>query len=92
MPMKLRETVRVIMHLSGEHTQVLVESTVGVGLAGGSVFWEIPTQVIPIDLRKMGSRFVPVTTSVAGSREAEELTADQIRSARSVQVERLPKT
>lgn len=53
-----RERVRVLMHLNGGYTKVLVESTEGLGLADGGVEWEIPTESIPPHLRQIGSRFV----------------------------------
>jgi hypothetical protein len=86
MTIELKERVKLIMHLPGGYSRVLVESTVGVGLAGGGVRWDIPTEAIPPRLRGLGSRFVVISTSVSGKREAGEMTADQIRAAIRVSV------
>ena len=81
MPYTLREKVRVIMHLPEGHTKVLVERTLGVGMADGGIYWDIPTTVIPPHLRQMGSRFLLETTGLSGKREAENMSAEEIRSA-----------
>jgi hypothetical protein len=36
---------------------VILEQTIGVGLADGGIAWDIPPAAIPIDLRPIGSRF-----------------------------------
>jgi len=46
-----------MFHLNG-YTKVLVERTEGLGLADGGIIWEISTQIIPLQLRKIGSRFI----------------------------------
>jgi hypothetical protein len=55
---KLREPVRLLMHLNEGFTQVLLERTEGIGMADGGIRWDIPTELIPPDLRAIGSRFV----------------------------------
>ena len=59
----IRESVRVIFHLNG-YTKILVERTDGLGLADGDIVWEISTQLIPPQLRKIGSRFIVKMPSV----------------------------
>jgi hypothetical protein len=86
MPVEHREKVKLIMHLPGGYSRVLLESTVGVGLAGGGVHWDIPTEAIPPQLRGLGSRFLVHATSVAGKHEADKMTPDQIRAANKVSV------
>ena len=81
MPVTLREKVRVIMHLPGGYTKVLVEWTLGVGMADGGIYWDIPTSVIPTHLRRMGSRFIVEATSLSGQQEAATMTAEEMRSA-----------
>ena len=53
----IEEPVRVLFHLNG-YTKVIVERTEGVGMADGGITWDIPTDVIPAPLRRIGSRFV----------------------------------
>jgi hypothetical protein len=53
----LSEAVRVLFHLNG-YTKVVVERTEGVGLAEGGIVWELPTERIPVHLRRIGSRFI----------------------------------
>jgi hypothetical protein len=54
----VREPVRVLMHLNGDYTKVIVERTEGRGLVDGGIEWEIPTAKIPQHLRSIGSRFI----------------------------------
>ena len=89
MPVESREKVRLTMHLPGGHSRVLIESSVGVGLAGGDIYWEIPTEAIPAHLRKLGSRFIVVARFVGSKREAEGMTADEIRAANKVSIEEI---
>jgi hypothetical protein len=81
MPLTLREKVRVIMHLPEGYTKVLVEWTLGVGLADGGIYWDIRTSTIPVHLRKMGSRFIVETVTLTGEQEVQHMTADEMRSA-----------
>ena len=46
-----------MFHLNG-YTKVLVERTEGLGLADGGIVWDISAQIIPFQLRKIGSRFI----------------------------------
>ena len=89
MPVKLREKVRVIMHLPETYTKVLVERTPGVGLADGGTYWDIPTKVIPPHLRQMGPRFIVEATGLTGRLEAEKMTAEEMRSAIEYSVEEI---
>jgi hypothetical protein len=89
MPYTLREKVRVIMHLPEGYTKILVERTLGLGMADGGIYWDIPTSVIPPHLRRMGSRFIVETTSLSGQREAEKMTAEEMRSVHHVSVEEI---
>ena len=89
MPVKLREKVRVIMHVPESYTKVLVERTLGVGLADGGIYWDIPTKVIPPHLRQMGSRFIVEATGLTGRLEAEKMTAEEMRSAIEYSVEEI---
>ena len=53
-----REIVRVIFHLNQVYTRVIWQRSENT--AGGSIGWtfDIPTNVIPCDLRMIGSCFV----------------------------------
>lgn len=55
-----REPARVLMHLNGGFTKVILERTIGIGHANGGTEWDIPTHRIPLHLRAIGSRFVIV--------------------------------
>ena len=69
------------MHLPEGYTKVLVEWTLGVGMADGGIYWDIPTSVIPPHLRQIGSRFLLETTGLSGKSEAENMSAEEMRSA-----------
>lgn len=69
------------MHLPEGYTKVLVERTRGIGMADGGIYWDIPTNVIPPHLPQMGSRFLLETTGLSGKREAENMNAEDMRSA-----------
>ena len=73
----LREPVRVLMHLNGGFTKVILERTIGVGLADFGIEWEIPTASIPLHLRAIGARFLLITP--AGRRSDSD---DELRAAR----------
>lgn len=47
-----REPVRVTMHLNGGYTRVVLERTLGLGLADGGIEWDIPTDKIPLHLKE----------------------------------------
>ena len=48
---EFREPVRVVMHLDGGFTKVVLDG-------GGGANWDIPTAIIPVHLRAIGSRFL----------------------------------
>lgn len=74
----LREPACVLMHLNSGFTKVILERTVGIGLANGGIEVDIPTACIPFHLRAIGSRFLVTLQSV----RPEPLdSADTIRSA-----------
>jgi hypothetical protein len=86
MPHELRITAQLEMHLPEDNSKVHLELRGGVGLAGGEVFWGIPTRCIPPHPRKTGCRFLVMATSVSDGLEAAGRTAEEIRAARSVRV------
>ena len=53
----MRETARVMMHLNGGFTRIVIERFQGLGLADGGEL-DIPTEQIPYHLRPIGSRFI----------------------------------
>jgi hypothetical protein len=53
-----RETVRVIFHLDGAYTMVVWERSENTVWASTGWIFDIPTHVIPYDLRVIGSRFL----------------------------------
>jgi hypothetical protein len=74
----IREPGRVVMHLNGGFTRVEFERTVGLGMANGGAYWDVPTERIPFHLRSIGSRFVIVDH---GLRPEAHDSAGAIRSA-----------
>lgn len=56
----LREKCQVVMHLNEGFTKVSLDGTRETGLADGVVSWDIPTHLIPVRLRRIGSRLVVV--------------------------------
>ena len=80
MPHDSRYTVRLEMHLPAGYSRVKLELGGGVGLAGGEIYWDIPTESIPPHLRKLGSRFVVIQTDLAGPLEVANMTPEEIRS------------
>ena len=75
----IREPARVLFHLNG-FTKVLLERTERVGLADGGIVWDIPTEIIPAHLRKIGSRFI-VQYIPLSPEEANDI--DAIRGAKN---------
>jgi hypothetical protein len=61
MTKRFEEPVRVLFHLDGGFTKVILERTIEIGLAYGGTEWDVPTEKIPVYLRKIGSRFVVAT-------------------------------
>jgi predicted sulfurtransferase len=53
-----RETVRVIFHLDGGYTKVVWEMSENTAWGGTGWIFDIPTHVIPHDLRIIGSCFL----------------------------------
>ncbi|BAY86706.1 hypothetical protein NIES267_62170 [Calothrix parasitica NIES-267] len=53
-----REAVRVIFHLNGGYTKVIWQRSENTAWAGKGWMFEIPTHVIPFDLRMIGSYFL----------------------------------
>jgi hypothetical protein len=82
----MREPAQVIMPLPENWTKILLLRTYGVGLADGGIYWDIPTEVIPLAVRLIGCRFV-ITTKLV-------LTLDQFQHGREawqeVQIEEIP--
>jgi hypothetical protein len=70
----VEEQVRVEFHLNG-YTKVILERTIGVGLADGGVTWDISTNQIPKHLRAIGSRFV--IRHVVGSPDIEIIDSNK---------------
>ncbi len=52
------EPVRVLFHLNGGFTQVLLERFQNNGHMVYGPIWDIPTAIIPFHLRPLGSRFI----------------------------------
>lgn len=85
----LREPVRVVMHLNEGFTRVLLERTEAVGMANGGIEWDIRTELIPPDLRPIGSRFV-VTLRLVHEEHPNASGVELARACReAVRVERL---
>ncbi|MEH2172421.1 hypothetical protein [Nostoc sp.] len=73
-----RETVRVIFHMNGGYTRVVWERSENTVWAGIGWIFDIPTYVIPSDLRGIGSRFLLLDfrlKSRKGLRETELKTS-----------------
>jgi hypothetical protein len=88
MSREIREKVRVTMHLPGEYTKVLVERTEGVGMAGGGICLDIPTEIIPFHLRGIGCRFLFIGTTLTAP-EAATMSADDIRQMQTMSAEEI---
>jgi hypothetical protein len=82
---KLRETirlpVRVAFHLNEGYTRVLWD-----GFRADVPGWDIPTEIIPPHLRRLGSRFLLVWTPI--SVEVGD-SADEIRTMMKFRVEEM---
>jgi hypothetical protein len=81
-----REPARLLFHLNGV-SRIVVERYEGLGIADGG-FWDIPTGLIPLELRSLGARFLIVGQYVwpeAGD-SGEELR-DAVRSLRVEPIE-----
>ena len=58
------EPVRVLFHLDGGYTKVFLERSKDWGMVDFWIDWDIPTNSIPPDLRKIGSRFLLYESSL----------------------------
>jgi hypothetical protein len=88
-PVNYREKVRVIAHSPEGYTKVVLESTLGVGMADGGIYWDIPTKVIPPHLRQLGSRFLLLATGLSGKLEAEKMTPEEMRASTKYSVQEI---
>jgi len=80
MPNESKQIATLEMHLPSGYSKVRLELGGGVGLAGGQIYWDIPTEAIPRHLRKLGSRFLVIQRDLAGPLEVANMTPDEIRS------------
>ncbi len=88
----ISEPVQVIMHLPENWTKVLFVRTYGLGLADGGIYWDIPTELIPIHLRSIGSRFVVrARTAASGSPPLNPVHGRESRY-QDIFIEELPET
>ena len=80
------EPAQVIMHLPENWTKILLVRTYGLGLADGGSYWDIPTEIIPLHLQLIGSRFVILSRIgvVSGLHHGREAASESMR------VEELP--
>ena len=60
----IREPARLLFHLGEGYTRILLERTEGLGMANGGAKWDIPTDLIPRYLRRIGARFLVGSQSV----------------------------
>jgi hypothetical protein len=75
-----REPVRVIFHMDGEYTRVIWERSENTAWAGIGWIFDIPTYVIPSDLRAIGSCFL-LSIVKPNANDCEDI--DNIRSNRN---------
>ncbi|MDG3004255.1 hypothetical protein [Paludisphaera mucosa] len=71
-----REPARLLFHLN-THSRIVLERFEGNGMADGGE-WDVPTELIPVRLRALGSRFVVVGQFV-GPEDGD--TVDELREA-----------
>jgi hypothetical protein len=60
----VREPAKVVMHLDGGYTRISLTRIEGLGIADGGVLWDIPTEAIPFNLRRIGSQFLVIQQNV----------------------------
>jgi len=82
MTKKLKEPVKILFHLNGGFTKVILERTIGVGPADGGIALDIPTEKIPGRLRKIGSRFILLRTENREEIKIEILPESLVRDDR----------
>jgi hypothetical protein len=92
MPHESKQIATLEMHLPAGFSKVRLELGGGIGLAGGPVYWDIPTETIPPHLRKLGSRFLVIQSDLAGPLEVANMTPDEIRSRLGYRVVELSET
>jgi len=81
-----REPARILFHLNGI-TRIVLERYEGMGIADGGL-WEIPTDLIPLDLRPIGSRFMLVGQFIqAETRDTGEELREALRTLRVESIE-----
>ena len=86
----IREPVQVMMHLPENWTKILFVRTYGLGLADGGIYWDIPTELIPIQLRSIGCRFVVrARTGAAGPLPVRAAPGRELMSE-DIKIEELP--
>lgn len=83
------EPVQVVMHLPENWTKILFMRTYRLGLADGGIYWDIPTELIPADLRSIGSRFV-VRARTAASNSLTAPVRGRESRYEDIEIERLP--
>jgi hypothetical protein len=82
MPTELYVKAKLEMHLPGGYSRVLLELP-------GNFHWEIPTESIPVHLRRIGSRFLVIRHGLTGKTEVENMTGDEIRELIWVEVQEI---
>ncbi|MEH2063749.1 MAG: hypothetical protein V7K50_16055 [Nostoc sp.] len=84
-----REIVKVIFHLNGGYTRVVWERSENTAWASKGWIFDIPTHVIPYDLRAIGSRFL-LSIVKSNANDCEDI--ENIRNNRNsfFHIERLP--
>ncbi|AWM36845.1 hypothetical protein GobsT_52890 [Gemmata obscuriglobus] len=81
--MPFQEPARLLFHLSGV-SRVVLERFEGNGMAGGGE-WDIPTELIPHELRAPGARFLLVGQFVRP--ETGDTAAELREAVRTLRVE-----
>ena len=84
-----REIVKVIFHLDGGYARVVWERSENTAWASNGWIFDIPTHVIPYDLRAIGSRFL-LSIIKPNANDCENM--ENIRNNRNsfFNIERLP--
>ncbi|MEA5598479.1 hypothetical protein [Rivularia sp. UHCC 0363] len=82
-----KEVVRVIFHLNGGYTQVVWQRSENTAWAGTGWMFDIPTHVIPFDLRIIGSCFI-LSIKKFGVENLEDIEYIRIASVDIFNIER----